>query len=145
KHPTSLLVRFLGLHSLSMYGNEFTFVVMKNVFPLSRISDKYDVKGSWVGRHATRKAPGKRATCKYCNEYFVEGSASKCSEVIGPHEAVVTLKDNDMVNKIRLQPEAAYALIDILHADADALCSMGMMDYSLLVGVQMQQFELGLG
>lgn len=35
----SLLVRFLGLHTLTMYGNDFHFVVMKNVFPghVSRI------------------------------------------------------------------------------------------------------------
>jgi hypothetical protein len=144
KRSDSLLVRFLGLHSISMYGNEFTFVVMKNIFPSGvRMNDKYDIKGSWVNRHGTRKDPGKRATCKYCNEMFVEGSSgSRCPEVVGGHEAVVTLKDNDMINKIRLFPDHAYALIDILNSDSDALCSMGMMDYSLLVGVTTVQYEI---
>lgn len=141
--PESLLVRFLGLHSISMYGNEFQFVVMKNIFPPNvRMNDKYDIKGSWVNRHATRKDPGKRATCKYCNEYFIEGSVDKCPEVVGGHEAIVTLKDSDMINKIRLYPDHAYALIDILNSDSDALCSMGMMDYSLLVGVKTQQYDI---
>jgi 1-phosphatidylinositol-4-phosphate 5-kinase len=141
--PDSLLVRFLGLHSISMYGNEFNFVVMKNIFPPRvRMNDKYDIKGSWVGRHAQRKDPGKRATCKYCNESFLEGSADKCPEVVGGHEAVMTLKDSDMVNKIRLYPDHAYALIDILNSDSDALCAMGMMDYSLLVGVKTQQYDV---
>lgn len=139
----SLLVRFLGLHSISMYGNEFNFVVMKNVFPQNvRMNDKYDIKGSWVNRHATRRDPGKRATCKYCNEFFVEGSSEKCPEVVGGHEAVVTLKDSDMINKIRLHPDHAYSLIDILNSDSDALCSMGMMDYSLLVGVKTMQYDI---
>ena len=141
--PDSLLVRFLGLHSISMYGNEFNFVVMKNIFPSNiRMNDKYDIKGSWINRHATRKAPGKRATCKYCYELFIEGSSDKCPEVVGGHEAVVTLKDSDMINKIRLYPDHAYSLIDILNSDSDALCSMGMMDYSLLVGVKTMQYEI---
>ena len=119
------------------------FVVMKNIFPPNvRMNDKYDIKGSWVNRHAVRKDPGKRATCKYCNEFFVEGSSDKCPEVVGDHEAVVTLKDSDMINKIRLFPDHAYSLIDILNSDSDALCSMGMMDYSLLVGVKTMQYDL---
>lgn len=143
KRPESLLVRFLGLHSICMYGNEFAFVVMKNVFPSGeRLSDMYDIKGSWVNRHAPRVRPGKRTTCKYCNEEFVEGTPSQCSEVVGSHEAVVTLRDNDMVSKIRLAPQHAYELIDILNSDSDALCSMGMMDYSLLVGVKTRQYDL---
>lgn len=144
RRPESLLVRFLGLHSICMYGNEFAFVVMKNVFPSGeRLSDMYDIKGSWVNRHAPRVRPGKRTTCKYCNEEFVEGSPSyQCSEVVGSHEAVVTLRDNDMVSKIRLAPQHAYELIDILNSDSDALCSMGMMDYSLLVGVKTMQYDL---
>jgi len=66
----------------------------------------------------------------------------KCPEVVGGHEAIVTLKDSDMINKIRLYPDHAYALIDILNSDSDALCSMGMMDYSLLVGVKTQQYDI---
>jgi len=143
RRPESLLVRFLGLHSICMYGNEFAFVVMKNVFPRGvPLSDMYDIKGSWVNRHSPRVRPGKRTTCKYCNEEFVEGTPNQCSEVVGSHEAVVTLRDNDMVSKIRLAPQHAYELIDILNSDSDALCSMGLMDYSLLVGVKTVQYDL---
>ena len=62
--------------------------------------------------------------------------------MIGKHEAAVTLKDNDMITKIKINPQDAYALIDVLNSDSDALCSMGLMDYSLLVGVQSVQYEL---
>lgn len=62
--------------------------------------------------------------------------------MVGGHEAIVTLKDSDMIAKIRLYPDHAYALIDILNSDSDALCAMGMMDYSLLVGVKTQQYDV---
>lgn len=47
----SLLVRFLGAHSLVMYGVQLWFCVMLNVFPLVPLSERYDLKGSWVNRH----------------------------------------------------------------------------------------------
>jgi 1-phosphatidylinositol-4-phosphate 5-kinase len=101
-HPSSLLVRFFGLHSIKMYGNEFTFIVMKNIFPKTiQLNEKYDIKGSFISRNADLKMPGKLSTCCYCHETFIEGSNEKCSEVIGVHEAIITLKDNDMINKIR--------------------------------------------
>jgi 1-phosphatidylinositol-4-phosphate 5-kinase len=50
-HPSSLLVRFLGSHCITMYGVEIFFVVMLNVFPVFQLSERYDLKGSWVARH----------------------------------------------------------------------------------------------
>jgi 1-phosphatidylinositol-4-phosphate 5-kinase len=145
KNPASLLVRFLGLHAIRMYGNEFTFVVMKNIFPRGlQLNEKYDIKGSYVQRNAAMKFPGKLSTCRYCHEQFIEGSSDRCPEVIGSHEAIVTLKDNDMINKIRLSPEDAYQIIDTLFSDSDALCEMGLMDYSLLVGVKHAYYDLDL-
>ena len=142
-NPQSLLVRFLGLHSIRMYGNEFTFVVMKNIFPPGiQLNEKYDIKGSWVQRNAQLKVPGKLSTCRYCGEQFVEGGIDKCSEVVGGHEASITLKDNDMINKIRLYPEDAFQIIEALFTDSDALCSMGLMDYSLLVGVRHSRYDV---
>lgn len=84
-----------------MYGNEFMFVVMKNILPPKVIvNERYDIKGSWVNRSATQGSPGSRATCRHCSEYFTLGSSENCSEVIGGHEPLVTLKDNDMINKV---------------------------------------------
>eukprot|EP01038_Epipyxis_sp_PR26KG_P008868 gene8868-11962_t len=146
-HPDSLLARFYGLHSITMYGNEFTFVVMKNVLPPNVImNEKYDIKGSWINRNAGRKAPGKQATCRYCNEIFIEGTVEMCSEVVGFHEASITFKDNDMINKLRLLSDDAYKVINTLYSDSDALCEMGVMDYSLLVGIRNIQYDLeGMG
>jgi 1-phosphatidylinositol-4-phosphate 5-kinase len=143
KNPTSLLVRFLGLHSIKLYGNEFYVVVMKNIFPSGLLlNERYDIKGSWIQRNATLSTPGKLSTCRYCGERFIEGSNDMCTEVVGTHEASVTLKDNDLITKIRLYPEDAFQIIESLYSDSDALCSMGVMDYSLLVGVHFARYDV---
>ncbi|RYH04806.1 hypothetical protein EON65_46450 [archaeon] len=142
-HPDSFLVRFFGLHAINMYGNDFTFVVMKNVFPPGiQLNETYDLKGSWVNRNASLRAPGKMATCRHCHEPFIDGSHAKCVVVIGEHEPSMTLKDNDMICKIRLYPHHAYEVIDTLYHDSDALCRMGLTDYSLLVGVQHARYDV---
>lgn len=139
----SFLVRFLGLHEICMYGNYFTFVIMKNVFPPGiKLNERYDLKGSWVNRNASLRAPGKQATCRHCHEPFIDGTSERCPVVVGEHEASVTLKDNDMICKIRLYPHHSYEVIDTLYSDSDALCEMGLTDYSLLVGVQHARYDV---
>jgi hypothetical protein len=51
--PNSLLVRFLGAHCMTMYGVDIYFTVMLNLFPVDKmITERYDLKGSWVNRYA---------------------------------------------------------------------------------------------
>lgn len=139
----SLLVKFFGLHSLQMYNQTFYFIVMRNVFPSNVIvNQRYDIKGSWVNRNTGIIPPGKRIFCRHCGELFVSGSNERCPDIVGPHDPNIILKDNDMVNKIRLKPEDAYNLIDILLKDSDALCAMGITDYSMLVGVKNFVYDL---
>ena len=54
-NPNSLITRFVGAHCITMYGVELHFVVMLNCFPAQRLSERYDLKGSWVNRHALTK------------------------------------------------------------------------------------------
>lgn len=139
----SLLVRFLGLHSLKMYNRVFSFVVMRNIFPpLATINQRYDIKGSWVDRNSAPVPPGVRVLCRHCGELFVSGSQTSCPDLVGEHEANIVLKDNDFTSKIRLKPDDAYNLIDVLNRDSDALCAMGITDYSLLIGVRNLQYEV---
>lgn len=143
ENPSSLLVRFYGLHSLTMYNQTFRFVVMRNIFPpAATINQRYDIKGSWVSRSGGVVPPGKKIFCRHCGELFVSGSQTPCPDIVGVHEANFVLKDNDFTSKIRLRPEDAYSTIDILNRDSDALCSMGITDYSLLVGVRNLQYEV---
>ena len=42
----SFLTRFLGLHSIKMYGKDYSFVVMSNIFNTNKvINQSYDIKG----------------------------------------------------------------------------------------------------
>lgn len=54
-----------------MYGQNIYFVVMENVFPATALSERYDLKGSWVKRHrlaasaAMKKSSANNAKHKY--------------------------------------------------------------------------------
>lgn len=144
RHPKSLLVRFLGMHELRMYSQTFYFVVMKNIFPkTASINMKFDIKGSWINRSGSSSMPpGTKTFCKHCGELFRVGATSTCPQRVGDHEPNLVLKDNDLTSKIRMRPEQAFDIIDTLHRDSDALCQMGITDYSLLVGVRNISYEV---
>ena len=58
------------------------------------------------------------------------------------HEASVIYKDNDLREKILLPPKAAAKLLRQLQADAKYLHSVGVMDYSLLMGVHYTKYAV---
>jgi hypothetical protein len=49
--PLSLLTRYLSAHAIVMYDTTLYFVVMLNIFPGADLSEKYDLKGSWIDRN----------------------------------------------------------------------------------------------
>jgi len=88
------------------------FVVMENIFKAEMYpQEKYDIKGSWVDRHTTYKiAQGK------------------------------VMKDNDLHMKsergvIILGKNEAEKLLEQLDKDTKFLARLGIMDYSLLIGI----------
>lgn len=137
-NPDSLLTRFYGCHAIRLYGNTFNFVVMANLFSTDKvIHRRYDIKGSWVNRSAKHPSKGKSVTCRHCNAKYVFGStdAENCRARVGRHEPNVVLKDNDLTAKVRLDPKVAEELYDQLVKDANFLSRLGIMDYSLLLGI----------
>ncbi|KUF95888.1 hypothetical protein AM588_10005610 [Phytophthora nicotianae] len=137
-NPDSLLTRFYGCHAIRLYGNTFNFVVMANLFSTEKvIHRRYDIKGSWVNRSAKHPSKGKRVTCRHCNAKYVFGStdAENCRARVGRHEPNVILKDNDLTAKVRLDPKVAEELYDQVVKDANFLSRLGIMDYSLLLGI----------
>jgi 1-phosphatidylinositol-4-phosphate 5-kinase len=137
-NPDSLLTRFYGCHAIRLYGNTFHFVVMANLFNTDKtIHRRYDIKGSWVNRTAKYPSKGKRVTCRHCNGKYVFGSsdAAHCPARVGRHEPNMVLKDNDMTARVRLHPVIAEELYVQLVKDANFLSRLGIMDYSLLLGV----------
>ncbi|TMW57762.1 hypothetical protein Poli38472_014365 [Pythium oligandrum] len=149
-HPNSLLTRFYGCHCLELYGKQFSFVVMANLFDTDQvIHSRFDIKGSWVNRHADLPKRGKKVTCRHCNrKYIYHNSApenSNCPSRLGGHEPNVVLKDSDLTQKLKLDRQSALELYQQLCADSDVLCSFGIMDYSLLMGINEVEYVVDEG
>ncbi|KDO22684.1 hypothetical protein SPRG_10998 [Saprolegnia parasitica CBS 223.65] len=142
-NPSTLLPRFYGLHAMKMYGKTFFFVVMANIFPTREvIHRRYDVKGSWIDRNAPVCVLGDKYQCANCNRYFVFGDLEECPSVVGEHYPDITLRDNDLKKRIKLPRETSHALLKQIARDSDFLCGMGIMDYSLLIGMHYSQFRI---
>jgi len=109
-YRNSLLCRFFGLHRIK--PGKMHLLIMGNIFDTERIiHQRYDLKGSTVGRsvsEAERKKP------------------------------TVILKDLDFLNETRnmkIGAERKNILITQVRADCCFLQFLGVMDYSLLLGV----------
>lgn len=130
KYPDSLLCRILGSYSLEMYSQTFYFVVMRNCFdPDAYINERFDIKGSWVGRSSEPSKKSKKVICRHCNEYFVPAKQEQCIAIVGNHEENIVLKDNDMRTKISLHRDDASKLISTLKQDSELLGRLGVLDY----------------
>ncbi|OQS01308.1 phosphatidylinositol-4-phosphate-5-kinase (PIPK-D1/GPCR-PIPK) [Achlya hypogyna] len=146
-NPTSLLTRFYGCHCLELYGQQFSFVVMANLFDTKQtIHSRYDIKGSWVNRKGELPKRGKKVTCRHCNRKYVYQSHAyedfNCTFRLGGHEPNIVLKDSDLTQKLKLDKTVALTLYRQLEADSDRLCRFGIMDYSLLMGVHDVEFTV---
>lgn len=111
-NPNTLISQFYGLHRVSLpFGRKIHFVVMNNVFPaLYEIHERYDLKGSVLGREYTK----------------------------GDHKPIVVYKDLDWLRnhrRIVLGPEKRENIIKQLEKDVAFLKSVNVMDYSLLIGI----------
>ncbi len=95
-NPNSLIVRFLGAHSLTLYGRRLFFVVMLNVFAGAEFSERYDLKGSWVQRHGD-------------NKRFRRGTLSSKSTPL--------YKDSDLQFQISLPPQVSKKVAEQIRKD----------------------------
>ncbi|XP_067398234.1 phosphatidylinositol 4-phosphate 5-kinase-like protein 1 [Emydura macquarii macquarii] len=112
RYPHSLLVRFLGVHSITVAQQKKKyFIIMQSVFyPDDRILKRYDIKGCQVNRW-TEPAP--------------EGS-----------QVIVVLKDlNFEGNVIHLGQQRPW-LLRQMELDTQFLQELNVLDYSLLVAFQ---------
>lgn len=118
KHPDTLLPKFYGLYevSLSNRSSPIWMLVQGNVLGgRHAVLQRFDLKGSTHGRHASGSEKAKGRSC--------------------------VLKDMDFVNEgcalLHATPEAEREWNQCLHAiekDSAWLASKGLIDYSLLLG-----------
>jgi 1-phosphatidylinositol-4-phosphate 5-kinase len=118
-NPDSLLTRIYGLHRIRLAPHQkyLSMAVMGNILPRPGescvIHEKYDLKGSSVGRRVLKRGEDR--------------SSMDLSKK--------TLKDCDLVRKIVIGEDNKRRLLEQLRRDADFLASIGVMDYSLLLGI----------
>ncbi|GMF46497.1 unnamed protein product [Phytophthora fragariaefolia] len=160
-NPHSRLIRFFGCHRVRLYGRNFYFAVMSNVLHSEQhtatIAEKYDVKGSWVDRRARRPQRGDRVTCAECDATYVFGGNNednmsssaadtddgRTSVLDGTvpqfpfhvHRPDIVFKDLDLARSLHLPREVAAHLNKQLISDCEFLRDVGIMDYSLLIGI----------
>merc|ERR1712096_489215 len=63
QHPDTLINKIFGLHSMTLYEYNITlyFMVIENIFYAELDpQEKYDIKGSWVGRNTGRRVDEKK-------------------------------------------------------------------------------------
>ncbi|ODV91188.1 hypothetical protein CANCADRAFT_25521 [Tortispora caseinolytica NRRL Y-17796] len=119
-NPNTLISQFYGLHRVKLpYGRRVYFIVMNNLFPPNRdIHVTYDLKGSTAGRFLNT---AKTKTQK--------GEPIKGSQV---------RKDLNWIHdhrRINLGPSKRQLFLSQLECDISLLKRLGIMDYSLLIGI----------
>ncbi|GMF13739.1 unnamed protein product [Phytophthora lilii] len=146
-NPCSLITKFYGCFKITMYDKRFYFIVMENLFDVMeegvQIHHRFDIKGSWVNRSYKRPRGGAKVKCRHCSMMFKYGakkSLLQCPNVVGLHEPNVVLKDNDLRTRMRIGTEEGVELYEQLRDDSMFLCDLGIMDYSLLLGVMDIEF-----
>merc|ERR1712228_847362 len=113
KNPHTILSRYVGLHSLKMYGFTKYFVVMENVFEGKLApTEVYDLKGSWVGR---------------CTDNDIYSGGVK--------------KDQDLKRHIIMTRDDRACILKQIKKDTMFLQQHGIMDYSLLLGIYYMKIE----
>jgi 1-phosphatidylinositol-4-phosphate 5-kinase len=112
RYPSTLLPKFLGAYTIKMYKIEIHFVVTLNLFPKgSNISERYDLKGSWIDRNNLVENSDKR----------IEITAGKSP----------LYKDNDLKEPLNLEPNVAEEIVEILINDTNFL--KGSRHYILIL------------
>jgi hypothetical protein len=113
-YKNSLLCRFMGLHRLK--PSKMHLLVMANIFDTERVvHQRFDLKGSTVGRSVS-EAESKKATVIFKDlDFLAEGK------------------------RLSLGAERKKIFVAQIMADCLFLQSLGVMDYSLLLGVHHRQ------
>lgn len=134
----SLLTRFCGMYGVRIYdegsldhGQLHTFVVMNAVFPAeasSFISERFDLKGSTVGREVSQEELTKKG----------RDAVLKDLDLAREVQYAKSMKNNGgkaLEYGLCIGPLAKSALLSQLREDVKLLVDCQVMDYSLLVGV----------
>ena len=129
QYPDSLINRYYGLHRVKMphIRRRLHFVVMNNIFHTPKdIHTKYDLKGAtYKGRYTPSNKIMKKPSDAVRKDLNLLGYNDSLEEALP-----------ELAQRFKLGvPERRNKFLDQVKADAYFLAKMGIMDYSLLVGV----------
>jgi 1-phosphatidylinositol-4-phosphate 5-kinase len=112
-----MLTRFFGLLSSEVGDVENVHVlVMENLFPPQfKMKERYDMKGSWVGRRTKMDKPNRESS---------------------------VLKDLDFNRKLNLTQDQKMEIRGVLQRDVSFLCFHKSMDYSILLGIHKIDYDI---
>lgn len=97
-------------------------------------------RSSRAGPHATIRRTRSNPVYSLHQDHYDE---TFCPVTVGgEHAPNITLKDNDLnySHRLRLERSEALEVVRQLRADAKLLAALGIMDYSLLLGVQTVEY-----
>jgi hypothetical protein len=129
QYPDSLINRYYGLHRVKMphIRRRLHFVVMNNIFHTPKeIHTKYDLKGAtYKGRYTKHAKIEKKPSDSVRKDLNLLGFNDSLEEALPM-----------LAQRFKLGvPGRRKKFLDQVKADAYFLAKMGIMDYSLLVGV----------
>ncbi|XP_060569931.1 phosphatidylinositol 4-phosphate 5-kinase-like protein 1 [Ruditapes philippinarum] len=109
-YPHSMLVKFLGLYSVKKSrSRKKYFLVMQSIFyPTVRLEERFDIKGCLTNRYQNPNPSGKKT--------------------------IIVLKDQNFMEETLCLGNQRDWFLTQLRADVDFLLSIGVLDYSLLLG-----------
>jgi hypothetical protein len=160
---SSLLTRFCGMYGVRICEEEeenvdergesssssksipdgklYTFIVMNSVFPAeanSFISERFDLKGSTVGREVSEEELQKKGSAAVLKDLDLSREVDLVRSMQANKKGKTVDDDNSMVNGeygLVIGAHAKAALLSQLREDVKLLVDCQVMDYSLLVGI----------
>ena len=112
-----LVTRFLGAHKIVMYDIPLYFVIMQNICP--SVQEKYDLKGSWVNRHSSKKKDYNPKDSRPKKFSILQGDKQR--SLNRKNDGAQLFLDNDLQNCFLLDPKISKVLADQILRDIKML------------------------
>jgi len=117
-----LITRFLGAHKIVMYDIPLYFVIMQNICP--SVQEKYDLKGSWVNRHSSKKKDYNPKDSRPKKFSILQGDKQR--SLNRKNDGAQLFLDNDLQNCFLLDPKISKVLSDQILRDIKLLAGTNM-------------------
>jgi hypothetical protein len=108
-----LITRYLGAHKIVMYDIPLYFVIMLNICP--SVHEKYDLKGSWVNRHSSKKKDFNPKDSRPKKFHIMHGDRPRALH--RRQDGAQLFLDNDLQNCFLLDPKISKPLSEQILRD----------------------------